>query len=302
MIAGEHLASLNHRRSAPITRISLATLSSQLIILQALLSGCRCVEIDVWDGEPDTDDDDTSSVSSSSDSSSDDEKPADYVKPSRKERLEKKLGKRIVKGGSDFDVISSKLNRLLSRKSSRPDAPAASEIPTVEPLTKIPSRPEPMVLHGHTLTKGTSFRDVCYAIRDSAFVNNDLPVIVSLEVHACLEQQETMVEIIEQAWEGLLVDITPESEVKKMPALEGLKRKILVKVKWVPPTGDTDEPLAPTNTLETQPSSKDEPSTPGEEPAYKPPKILHALSRLALYTKGFHFDHFAQPGKPCRTY
>lgn len=271
-------------------------MSSQLIILQVLLSGCRCVEIDVWDGEPEPDGDETSSVSSGS--SSDDEKPADYVKPSRKERLEKKLEKRIVKGSSDIEAISSKLNRLLSRKSSRSDAPAASEIPTAEPLAKVPSRPEPKVLHGHTLTKGTSFRDVCYAIRDSAFVNNDLPVIVSLEVHACLEQQETMVEIIEQAWEGLLVDITPESEMKKMPALEELKRKILVKVKWVPPTGDTDEPpLAPTNTLETQLSSKDESSTHGEEPAHKPSKILHALSRLAVYTKGFHFDHFAQPGK-----
>lgn len=211
--------------------------------------------------------------------------------------MEKKIEKQIGKG-------SSKLNRFLGRKASSPgETPTAGEEIATEPLTQTTSRPEPRVLHGYTLTKGTSFRDVCYAIRDSAFVTNELPVIVSLEVHACLEQQEIMVEIIQEAWEGLLVNITPESEVSKMPALEDLKRKILVKVKWVPPMGDTGE-LAPSNTLEPSEEhvlSNDEPGNPpkGESvPPPKPPKILHALSRLAVYTKGYHFNHFSQPGIP----
>lgn len=43
---------------------------------------------------------------------------------------------------------------------------------------------EPSVFHGYTLTKHVPFREVCQAIRESAFVASDLPIIVSLEVHA----------------------------------------------------------------------------------------------------------------------
>lgn len=43
---------------------------------------------------------------------------------------------------------------------------------------------EPAVFHGYTLTKEVPFRDVCRAIKEKAFVASDLPIIVSLEVHA----------------------------------------------------------------------------------------------------------------------
>src|SRR5690606_12965244 len=98
------------------------------------------------------------------------------------------------------------------------------------------------VLHGYTLTKKTTFREVCYAIRDSAFVASDLPAIVSLEVHTSLEQHETMVEIMTEAWKGLLVELTPEQiadlesgNIKQLPSPAELRNKILIKVKWSPP-------------------------------------------------------------------
>ncbi|EAU38438.1 conserved hypothetical protein [Aspergillus terreus NIH2624] len=183
-----------------------------------LLNGCRCVEIDVWDGEPDSDsesDDETSSSSSSSDEEDANHKPASQPKPPRRKKSVKKS-------------LSSKLGGLLGRSSSGDAAPASQQ--PVD-LAAPPPRPEPRVLHGHTLTKGTTFRDVCYAIRDNAFVTNDMPVIVSLEVHACLEQQQTMVEIMEEAFKGMLIEVTPEIEATKIiPAPEDLKRKILIKV------------------------------------------------------------------------
>jgi hypothetical protein len=207
-----------------------------------------------------------------------------------------------TKAISRHKSISSKLGSLLGRKSSPDDGATdkpASTAAAVDSVAQTLRRPEPQVLHGHTLTKGTTFRDVCYAIRDSAFVASDLPVIVSLEVHACIEQQATMVEIMEEAWKGMLIEVTPELEVTQAPPpLETLKRKILIKVKWVPATGDgqgeaqeddrTDKP-------DTPPSLNQD----GEHaPPKKPSKVLHSLSRLAVFTKGFSFHQFAQPGKP----
>ena len=254
----------------------------------------------MWDGEPE---DDTSDDSDSS---------ADEANPSCKEKHDKKdtkTKKNALKGRSRInDAVSSKLGGLLNRKSpSQDDAPDSGEPSTKDTkdasgqdtAVKVPSRPEPMVLHGHTLTKGATFRDVCNAIRDSAFVATDLPVIVSLEVHACLEQQEIMVEIMQEAWKGLLVDITPELlSNPHMPTLEQLKRKILIKVKWLPQTGDVKAGEAAEDTEELEATAEKQKSQDGSTaaPPPKPSKILQALSQLAVYTKGFSFRHLEQPG------
>ncbi|KAJ0426104.1 PLC-like phosphodiesterase [Aspergillus carlsbadensis] len=236
----------------------------------ALLSGCRCVEIDVWDGEPDSDGEDGTSSPSS-----DDEKTKD------KSRLPKR--KKTVK---------SRIGSILRRKSPSKETPAG-EGKVADPVKVGPVKLEPQVLHGHTLTKGTTFREVCYAIRDSAFVASDLPVIVSLEVHASLEQQETMVEIMENAFKGLLIEITPEMEANSTPPpLSELVRKILVKVKWVPPTAEGAEDVNDrTDDLEQLAQTPSAQSAPAQKPA----RILHSLSRHAVFTKGFSFKQFTQP-------
>ncbi|RHZ71540.1 hypothetical protein CDV55_108656 [Aspergillus turcosus] len=260
---------------------------------KVLLSGCRCVEIDVWDGDADTDSvsgDDASSSSSDEGEKTSHRKKQDVSKTDGSTQSTKKTSRR--KG------ISSKLGSLLGRKSSPHDGASDNPASTataaaLDAATQILRRPEPRVLHGHTLTKGTTFRNVCYAIRDSAFVASDLPVIVSLEVHACIEQQATMVEIMEEAWKGMLIEVTPELEATQAPPpLETLKRKILIKVKWVPATGDEAQKDDQTDALDTPPSL-DRDGQPA--PAKKTSKVLHSLSRLAVFTKGYSFRQFTQP-------
>ncbi|KAJ5425735.1 hypothetical protein N7465_000805 [Penicillium sp. CMV-2018d] len=237
-----------------------------------LLRGCRSVEIDVWDGEPDTP---NSSDSSSSDSETEEktkggesrqEKPSKEQKESFSSRLEAKLG------------------GVLRRKSVKsPQRPSDEETAT----SHMPVPAEPRVLHGHTLTKGTTFREICHAIRDSAFVASDLPLIISLEVHASLEQQQTMVDIMLEAWKGLLVDAPPDDG--KLPSLADLKRKILIKSKCIPFNAEDENPEGEALT----PQNSDDKSA-GQQPP-KPSKILDALAKLAVYTRAYHFSHFDQP-------
>lgn len=233
----------------------------------------------------------------------------------KKERKQKKQEKEKSKSEKRLNSLSNKLNRLMGRGSSSQSSPSLTETegaaPTGSSVTERIAaviRPEPRVLHGYTLTKEITFRDVCYAIRDSAFITSDLPVIVSLEVHACLEQQQTMVEIMQEAWKGLLVDMTPELEAcNRLPSPGELKRKILVKAKWAPPTGDnaSDEADDPNGALEHTKSAeeKDGHSESGSlataaptSSQKKPSKTLHALSRLAVYTRAYRFKNFTQPG------
>ncbi|KAI8721611.1 Phosphoinositide phospholipase C [Fusarium sp. LHS14.1] len=133
---------------------------------------------------------------------------------------------------------------------------------------------EPIVTHGWDLTAPCGFRDVCAVIGTSAFVNNDLPIIVSLGVHADTEQQETMVRIMKEEWGELLLDEPLEGcdPRFRLPTLGDLRRKILVKAKKSPTLLSDSE-----NSMRfLRPPS----------PEVKPSRIdiCQALSNLAIYT------------------
>lgn len=192
--------------------------------------------------------------------------------------------------GSEEKAAKELFDEKLHRKSSKPAGVSTSAEQTVAPVPV-----EPRVLHGHTLTKGTSFRDICYAIRDAAFVNSDLPVIISFEVHACLEQQQMMVDIVKEAWKGLLVEIPPNVEPAKLPTLAELKRKILIKTKSTPLQqadlkAELEEASEPSDQVSDQ-------SVDAQQKPVKPSKILEALAKLAVYTRAYHFSRFDQPGR-----
>jgi phosphatidylinositol phospholipase C, delta len=252
-----------------------------------LLRGCRCLEIDVWDG-----DSRSASSASTTDAEGDD---GQRLSPSRRSAM----GSRV---SGSLDIIKQRARSLSTsprgRSPSSPQRPSAlAQMPEPWNLPSGEEKPEPRVLHGYTLTKEVSFRAVCNAIRESAFVATDLPVIVSLEVHASLEQQEVMIEIMKEAWQGMLLDISKasEEELEHLPSPDQLRNKILIKVKWAPPAAGqeannpTDQPPPPTAL-----SGDDETGADGEKKK-KGSKILQELSQLGIYTRAYTFKHFKQP-------
>lgn len=128
---------------------------------KVLERGCRCVEIDVWDG----DDSDSDTSDSSADTDSEVEKQGSI----------KKLGRRFK------DKMGLSKSKSKSESKSKETPASASTSPEHESvgaagLRRTVSKTEPRVLHGHTATKEISFRDVCTTIRDYAFTTRYLEI------------------------------------------------------------------------------------------------------------------------------
>ncbi|KAL7798272.1 putative phospholipase C [Trichoderma ceciliae] len=246
-----------------------------------LLRGCRCVEIDVWDG----DESDLSDSDSSDSEISDDEAAA--KKAALKEKR-KKASKDKKKSGWTGQLKSKMETINISKKIEKMEEKATEKAVEMQEAVMRKSDPaavvEPRVLHGYTLTKDVPFRDVCVAIRESAFVVSELPLIVSLEVHCNAKQQIVMVDIMKEVWDGLLV-AEPQSEVQQLPSPNDLRRKILIKVKHVPP----GTPLDKVDTIRSEQGP-----IPNDAPP-KASKTIQELARLGIYTQGVTFKAWTQP-------
>lgn len=171
------------------------------------------------------------------------------------------------------------------------------------------NKSEPLVMHAwkdatskrvFTLTTPVGFRDVCKAVRNSAFSHdNHLPIIVSLEVHCCFEQQEVMVKIMKEEWAGYLLD-SPFDDCnpqERQPRLEELLDKILVKVKRPQSKATVSTPKLPTLAV---PAAYDDDLSPSddercERTGEKKTPICETLAALAIYTHSEHFKAFGTP-------
>ncbi|CAE6469225.1 unnamed protein product [Rhizoctonia solani] len=164
---------------------------------------------------------------------------------------------------------------------------------------------EPAVFHGYTLTKEVPFRDVCRAIKENAFVTSELPVMISLEVHASNAQQEKMVPIMKEELGDYLVSerLPDHIDDKTLPSPRALRRRLLVKasrsVKHFPLASDPavaqpapgGQPNNPDD--DTSDSSSDEElreaATAASKAKPKKSKVIQALADLGVYVSGHSF-------------
>ncbi|KAL2406612.1 1-phosphatidylinositol 4,5-bisphosphate phosphodiesterase 1 [Exophiala dermatitidis] len=270
-----------------------------------LRRGCRCLEIDVWDGDCDSD---TSSSSDEDEQGSTKGRKRSDSKPSRWNRVKARAsrmrsrsrsGSQLNNGPVLDQVPAAHAPGTADGAAADRSAKGSSLSPNYlapQPSASSNPRSEPRVLHGYTLTQPITFRSVCESIKETAFLTNDLPLIVSLEVHASLSQQEIMVDIVREVWSGLLVDIDRKKDISVLPSPESLKRTILIKVKWTtdPDTGESVHPVDQVESNSTQ-GSTGATTTSSSDKKKKASKILAALSHLGVYTRAYSFKHFKQP-------
>lgn len=86
---------------------------------------------------------------------------------------------------------------------------------------------DPCVYHGHTFTSKIKFRKAIEVINSFAFCKSDFPVILSLEVHCNLAQQDKMAEHLKDVFGDKLV-FGPFND-DHLPSPNDLRGKILLK-------------------------------------------------------------------------
>ncbi|XP_074471813.1 1-phosphatidylinositol 4,5-bisphosphate phosphodiesterase beta-4 [Sebastes fasciatus] len=98
---------------------------------------------------------------------------------------------------------------------------------------------EPIITHGKAMCTDILFKDVIQAIKETAFVTSDYPVILSFENHCSKPQQYKMAKYCEETFGEFLLkqplENYPIESGRPLPSPNDLKRKILIKNKRLKP-------------------------------------------------------------------
>jgi hypothetical protein len=146
---------------------------------------------------------------------------------------------------------------------------------------------EPIIYHGHTLTTKILFRDVLEVIRKYAFVTSKYPVILSIENHCSIEQQQAMADYFSFILgDYLLTEPLPDHE-EDWPSPEELAYKIIIKGKKIKkPKEDTyDSSAGPREESETDGKTPSTDVSSETSPSHVTTVSTHAALKRLLTTE-----------------
>ena len=110
---------------------------------------------------------------------------------------------------------------------------------------------EPIIYHGWTLTSKISFEEVMKdAILPYAFHTSQYPLILSIENHCSIKQQDKMAQCMKAILKDKLYVDPVDEDKDHMPSPESLMGKILVKAKRLPQDVPQDDGVDDTDTEE----------------------------------------------------
>lgn len=164
---------------------------------------------------------------------------------------------------------------------------------------------QPIIYHGRTLTSKILFRDVIEAISTYAFVTTPYPLILSLELHCDLDQQEVMANIMREKLKSWILIEPLETSGHNLPSPDQLRNKILIKSKVLPPDTTSQEYSTATD---TESESEREGESDSESVKHQKSKgktkkvrVARALSDMTVYCQSRHFPGFSHEGcSPCK--
>jgi hypothetical protein len=144
--------------------------------------------------------------------------------------------------------------------------------------------------------------DVIQAIREHGFVASPYPIVLSLENHCSLDQQQRMVYHLKMILKEMLY-LPSENALKRLPSPEELKYKVLIKGKRINENTEEEEAEA------EDPDEDAEPTTPsGKTRSHKAHKaksvakdIHPELSDITFLgtAKVHEFNEETYKGTPC---
>ncbi|KAM8934044.1 1-phosphatidylinositol 4,5-bisphosphate phosphodiesterase delta-4 [Pelodytes ibericus] len=151
---------------------------------------------------------------------------------------------------------------------------------------------EPIVYHGHTFTSKIFFKDVISAINKYAFRVSEYPVILSLENHCGVEQQDVMAQHLKSILGDKLVTSTLDGRVPtQLPSPEELRGKILLKGKKI---GGLEERVEETEEVGEVSEEEDTAEMEEDKKMSKKTKdrLSQELSDCIIYCKSVPFESF----------